>query len=195
MSEKAKHASPGQEPLFAIGAEFAAPEAILAAARTLRDLRLGRLDIHSPVPIDGAIAAMRAPLAPIPYVMAVGAFVVGFVAMMGMCIEATAHAYVLDIGGRPLVSWPAFVVPSTSFAALVSAAVVFFNMTFLNRLPLLNHPAFNIPNFERVTRDRYFLTVEPMSHARDLGAEDIVAIEAALARLDAKPLAVHRVPR
>jgi hypothetical protein len=195
MSEKSKHAPPGQEPLFAIGAEFDSPEAILAAARTMRERDLGRLDIHSPVPIDGAVAAMRVGLAPIPYYMAIGAFVLGFAAMMGMCIEATAHDYVFDIGGRPLVSWPAFMVPSVSFAALFSAAVVFFNMTFLNRLPLLNHPAFNIPNFGRATQDRFFLTVEPSRRDRDIAAGDIAAIESALAGLDARPIAIHRVPR
>ncbi len=79
--------------------------------------------------------------------------------MMGMCIYATAYDYVFDIGGRPRVSWPAFVVPSLSFALMTGALATYLAMLFLNRLPRLNHPAFNIPDFTRVTQDRYFLTV------------------------------------
>jgi hypothetical protein len=185
-----KQAPPSQAPLYAVSAEFASPDAVLAAARALSGQNLGRLDIHSPVPLDGAMDALGLAPRPIPQMMAVGAVVVGFAAMMGMCIYATAYDYVFNIGGRPLISWPAFMVPSVSFATLLGAAAVFLNMTFLNRLPLLNHPAFNIPNFERATQDRFFLTVEPRHDAFDP-----MAVEKALARLALRAVAVHRVPR
>ena len=179
-----------QAPLFAVSAEFASPDAVLAAARALRRLQLGRLDIHSPVPLDGAIDALGLKPRAIPQMVAAGAVCVGFAAMMGMCVYATAYDYVFNIGGRPLVSWPAFVVPSVSFATLLAAAAVFLNMTFLNRLPLLNHPAFNIPGFERATQDRFFLTIEPRGDAFDP-----LAVERALARLALRAVAIHRVLR
>ena len=191
-----KHSTPGREPLYAVAAEYGSPEDALAGAAALRGLRLGRLDIHSPVPLEGAMEAIGSTPAPIPYYMATGAFVLGFAAMMGMCVYATAYDYVFNIGGRPLVSWQAFMVPSVSFATLLSAATVFFNMTFLNRLPLLNHPAFNIPGYLRATQDRFFVTVAAGQGPSKVEERfDPDRIERAFRERGPRPLRVHRVPR
>ena len=182
----------GQEreaPLFGVSAEFTTPRALLEAVLALRDRRFGRLDCFSPVPVAGLARAMRLRPASMHW-YAAGGFVVGFVAMMGMCLYATGYDYVFDIGGRPRFSWPAFVVPSVSFAALLGALAVGLAMLMLNRLPRLNHPAFNIPDFGRVTQDRFFLAVE----ARD-DRFSPEAVEAALARLRDRPVAVRRVRR
>ena len=178
-----------EAPIHAVAAEFDSGAALLAATRALRDRGLGRLDAHSPVPIRGlgeALDVRSSSLSPI----AVGAVLVGFAAMMGMCIYASAYDYPFDIGGRPRVSWPAFVVPSLSFSLMTGALVTYLAMLFLNRLPRLNHPAFNIPDFTRVTQDRYFLTV-----AEGQTPLDLAAIEAALDDLGDRPLRVTRVPR
>ncbi len=192
MSEaEQKHAGPGDEPLYAISAEFASGEAVLAAAHALRPAELGRLDIFSPLPIPGAIEAVGRRHRSIPYWMGAGGAILGFAVMMGMCVYATAVDYAFDIGGRPLVSWPSFVVPSVSFAMLGGALVIFFNWTFLCRLPLLNHPSFNRPGFLRASQDRYFLMVEPV----DTRAFDPAAVEKALRRLASRPLSIARVMR
>ena len=187
----AKQAGSGDAPLYAISAEFASADSVLAAARALRSNEFGRLDIYSPLPIPGAVEALGRGHRSIPYWMGAGGAILGFAVMFGMCIYATAVDYAFNIGGRPLVSWPSFIVPSVSFAMLGGALVIFFNWTFLCRLPRLNHPSFNIPGFLRATQDRFFLTIEP------LGAQDFdpSAIERALARLSARPLAVTRVRR
>ncbi len=176
-------------PVFAVAAEFDSSDALLASVKALGRTGLGRLDAHSPVPIRGMGKALELGSSSMSLI-AVGAVLLGFAAMMGMCIYATAYDYVFNIGGRPLVSWPAFVVPSASFSLMTGALVVYLSMLFLNRLPRLNHPAFNIPGFTRVTQDRYFLTV-----AEGDGPLDFDAIESALDRLDEPPLRVTRVPR
>ena len=181
----------GPAPIYGIAAEFGSPEAVMAAANALRPIDLGRLEIYSPVPIEGARAATGAAARPIPHLMATGGVILGFALMMGMCVYATAYDYVFDIGGRPRFSWPAFAVPSISFAMLTGALVVFFNMTFLCRLPMLNHPTFNIQGFLRATQDRFFLTIAP----HDGEALDPGAVERALGKLVMRPLAVTRVPR
>lgn len=179
----------GDAPLYAVAAEFDSGDAILAGVRALMPERLGRLDAHSPVPIRGMSEALALETSSLSLI-AVGAVLAGFAGMMGLCIYASAADYVFDIGGRPLVSWPAFVVPSTSFALMAGALVVYVAMLFLNRLPRLNHPAFNIPDFTRVSQDRYVLTV-----AEGGTALDVAAVEAALDRLEQRPLRVTRVPR
>jgi hypothetical protein len=179
----------GEAPLFGVSAEFDDPHALLAAVLALRDRRFGRLDCFTPVPVAGLGAALRLRTTSMHW-FAGGGVGVGFVAMMGMCLYASGYDYVFDIGGRPRFSWQSFVVPSVSFAMLGGAVVVTMAMLLLNRLPRLNHPAFNIPGFGRMTQDRFFLAVE----ARD-DDFDCAAVEAALSRLAAPPLAMHRVPR
>ena len=87
------------------------------------------------MPIPGAVEAIGREARPIPYYFVACATILGFAAMMGMCVYATAYDYRFQIGGRPLFSWPAFAVPSVSFAMLTGALAAFFNMTFLTRLP------------------------------------------------------------
>lgn len=184
----------GPAPLYGIAAEFGSPDAVVAAAHALRPKAFGRLEIYSPVPVPGALEALGRTHRSVPSFMALGGVVLGFGLMMGMCIYATAVSYVFDIGGRPLVSWPAFIVPSVSFAVLTGALVVFFNWTFLCRLPMLNHPSFNIPGFLRASQDRFFLLIAP-STAADPASLDADAVERALSALAQRPLAVSRVDR
>ncbi len=178
-----------EAPLWGVSAEFTTPEAMLAAIGALQGRGLGRLDTYTPVPVPGAAEALRLPREPI-HPFALGGAVLGGALMMAMCIYATVYDYVFNIGGRPRFSWPPFVIPSVSFAMLVGTLAVVLAMLVLNRLPRLNHPAFNIPDFGRSTQDRFFLVVE----ARDEGF-DPDAVEHALAGLYSQPAAISRVPR
>lgn len=183
------HDANAEAPLWGVAAEFATPGGLAAAARAMRAARLGRVDCFTPVPLPAIGEALELRPGPVS-LAAIGGAGAGFVAMMGMCLYATVFSYRFNIGGRPLVSWPAFVVPSVSFACLVGALAALLLMLFLNRLPRLNHPAFNIPGFSRATADRFFLAVEAQGEALDAQA-----VERHLAGLAEAPLAVHRVPR
>ena len=185
-SEKGRQS---EAPLHGVSAEFGSADALLGCVWALRPHGFGRLDAYSPVPVAGLGEALGIPSSPLRRLGLAGA-AAGFAASMGLCIYATAYDYPFDIGGRPAVSWPAYVVPSLSAAMLAGAVLVYLAMLFLNRLPHLNHPAFNIPGFERVTRDRFFVSI-------DAGADtfDVAAIEAALSGLRDPPLAITRVPR
>ncbi len=182
-----KHASGA--PLWGVSAEFDTADAMLAALIGLRDRDLGRLDAYSPVPVQGAAEALRLPGRPL-YPFALTGAAIGAALMFGLCTYATMVSYRFNIGGRPLFSWPSFVVPSVSFGALTGALAVVGAMLALNRLPRLNHPAFNIPRFTRATEDRFFVAVE----ARD-DDFDADRVEAAFAALALRPQRVSRVPR
>ena len=162
---------------------------MLGALYALREGDFGRLDSFSPVPVPEAEDALELPRQPI-YPFSVGGAVLGGGAMFAMCSYATVYAYRFNVGGRPQFAWPAFLVPSFSAAMLGGSLVALFAMFVLNRLPRLNHPAFNIPDFGRVTNDRFFVAVE----ARD-DKFDAQQVEAALAGLEVRPLAVSRVQR
>jgi hypothetical protein len=176
-------------PLWGVSAEFDDAPAMVAALLSLRDRRLGRLDAFSPVPVPAADAALRLPDEHISRFGFAGA-VLGGAGMMGMCLYATVYSYRFNIGGRPLVSWPSYVVPSVSSAMMVGTLAMVAAFLLMNRLPRLNHPAFNIPDFRRATEDRFFVAVE----ARGDGF-DADAVERALEQLPSPPSRISRVPR
>ena len=185
----ARHPSPSRAPIWGVSAEFDSADGMVAALRALADTELGRIDAFSPVPVPEVADALRLhrqPMAP----FAIGGALLGGAGMFGMCTFATVVAYRFNIGGRPQFAWPAFLVPSFSFAMLGGSLATLLAFFVLNRLPRLNHPAFNIPGFDRSTNDRYFVAVE----ARD-DKFDPAQIEAAFAGLALRPLAVNRVAR
>ena len=181
-------ALPQDAPLWALAAEYDEAEQMLRAASTLRQHRLGRIDLYSPVPLPEADGLLSLPGPSIRSLALAGA-VLGGAAMMAMCLLAAGSDYVFLIGGRPRFSWQAYMVPTASFAALAGTAVAVAAMLFGNRMPRLNHPAFNIPGIGGATRDRYFLVLE----AGD--GFDPDAAEAVIAALPDRALAVHRVRR
>ena len=175
--------------LFGVSAEFTTPEALVDAAWAMRAHGLNRLEAYSPMPVAGLREAL--PLAAPPIArLAVIVALAGGLGFTGMMVYATGYDYVFNIGGRPRLSWPAFVIPSVSVGMLAAAIAVFLMLLFLNRLPRLNHPVFNIDGFERASQDRYFLCVEAESDGFD-PAE----VERHLADLHDGPVAIQKVPR
>ena len=145
------------------------------------------MDAYSPVPSPSTAAALGLHSHSIRG-FALGGFVLGAGGTFAMCTYATVHDYVFNIGGRPDFSWQSFVVPSLSFGSLVAGMGVVGAMLVFNRLPRLNHPAFNIPGIARASADRFFVA------AHGMGEEfDPKPAETILTALPA--LSVHQVPR
>ena len=190
MSEHtaSEHGHPIEEALYGVSGEFETAEALAAAFGVLQARGLGRLEAYSPVPVPGTHEAPQR-LGSLTTIAGIGA-IGGGLGLFAMIVYATGYDYVFNIGGRPVFSWPYYIVPSFSFAMLAGTVLVVLAMMFLNRLPRLSHPAFTIPGFARASQDRFFLCIE----ARESGF-DAEAVERSLAELALPPLAVHRVPR
>ncbi|MGU3537184.1 quinol:electron acceptor oxidoreductase subunit ActD [Methylobacterium sp. A54F] len=181
-------------PLWGVSAEFGsarelgqAMEALSRAAGTH-----AHLDAHGPVPLRRALDAMGLRNRSIrPY--AVAGALAGCAGFFALCLYATAYDYVFLIGGRPRLSWPSFVVPSFSFGMMTGVLAIHLALLVLNRLPRLNHPAFNIPGFLRASDDRFFLSAEAQGDRFDAAL-----LERTLADLPAgegRPLAIRRIAR
>ena len=88
-----------------------------------------------------------------------GAGLVGAALAYGTQYWLSVHAYPINVGGRPLHAWPAFLPATTIVAILWAAAAALLGMLALNRLPRLSHPVFAVPGFARASEDRFFLLI------------------------------------
>ncbi|HEV7253473.1 MAG TPA: DUF3341 domain-containing protein [Mesorhizobium sp.] len=145
--------------LFGLAAEFDTPERLVQAVERAREAGYTKLEAFSPFPLKQAADGLGERALPL-FVIAAGAALVGASIQYGAQFYLNAVDYPLNVGGRPLHSWPAFI-PATLIVAILWAGVATL-LTFLFRagLPRLHHPVFAVPGFERASEDRFFLVIE-----------------------------------
>jgi len=161
------HPSAAPADLFGLAAEFASPEALLAAARRVRAAGYTRAEAYSPFPIEGLSHALGFARSRVAMIVLFGAFI-GAVGAFGMQWYANVLSYTWDIGGKPPNSWPAFIPITFELAVLGAAVAAVLGMLALNGLPEPYHPMFNLPQFGLASRDRFFLCVEASDPKFDL---------------------------
>lgn len=150
------HAKPR---LYGLMAEFDGPDDLLEAARRAYEEGYRRLDAYSPFPVPGLAEAIGFRRTRLPLIVLFGGLVGG---LGGYYLQywISAIDYPLNVGGRPLHSWPAFIPVTFELTVLVAALAAVLGMLALNGLPMPHHPVFNVPAFELATRNRFFLCIE-----------------------------------
>ena len=145
--------------LHGLMAEFETPDALVAAAEKTRLAGYRNTDAYSPIPIEELSEALGLPRTRLPKLVFLGGLLGG---IGGYSLEyyCAAIAYPLNIGGRPLHSWPQFIPVTFETTVLGSALACFIGMWALNKLPQPYHPVFNVPAFARASTDRFFLCIE-----------------------------------
>ena len=113
------------------------------------------MEAYSPYPIDELSGPASGRTAMPAIVFAGGCF--GLLGGFLMQYYAAAIDYPLNIGGRPLNSWPSFIPVTFELTVLCAALAGLIGMLALNRLPMPYHPVFNVPEFGRASQDRFFL--------------------------------------
>jgi hypothetical protein len=154
--------------LYGLLARFATAEQLLHAVRRAREGLPGMpVEAYSPFPVQGLDEALGAARNPIPALMAVGGLLAGIGTFLLEAYSAVID-YPINVGGRPLASWPAFVSPAVEMAVL--GAVLFGVVAMLtgNGLPRVHHPLFDVAVFERASADGFFLLLRTDRHAADL---------------------------
>lgn len=139
-------------------AEFTSADAVRAAVRAADRAGYTRLEAFSPFPMPDI--AKR--LGHWPLVMPAIALTAG---LIGAAVQYYAQYwmnvldYPINVGGRPLHAWPAFIPAALIVGIMSAAAASLIGMLVLNRLPRLHHPLFDAKGFERASQDRFFLYI------------------------------------
>ncbi|HEX9115211.1 MAG TPA: DUF3341 domain-containing protein [Anaerolineae bacterium] len=151
-------ALPLPEDLSGLMAEFEDEEAYLAAVERTAAEGYTHMDAFSPFPVEGAAEAMGMKRTRIPLIVLLGG-IAGLVGGYLLQYWVASVAYPLNIGGRPLNSWPYFVPITYEVTILFASFAGLLGMLALNRLPEPYHPVFNVPEFARASQDRFFVLV------------------------------------
>jgi hypothetical protein len=146
-------------PIYGLMAEFENPEQLVKATERAYEAGYRKMDAYTPFPVEGAAEAMHFHNTGVPPIVLVGGLVGAFSGFLIQVI-GSAYDYPLNVGGRPLYSWPAFIPVTFEAGILIAAFAAVIAMIVLNGLPRPYHPVFNAPNFERVSEDRFFLCIE-----------------------------------
>src|SRR5438046_8377353 len=94
--------------LYGVMGEFGTPEELLEAVKKVRQAGYRRLDAYAPFPIEGLSDALGLKHNLVPAITLLGGLA-GGIGGFRFQYWAAAITYPLNIGGRPLHSWPAFI--------------------------------------------------------------------------------------
>jgi hypothetical protein len=145
--------------LYGIMAEFNSPGELVAAARAAREGGYRKLDAYSPFPIEDLSGVLHLHKNRLPLIVLVGGVIGGICGYL-LQYYVTVWDYPLNIGGRPLHSWPSYIVITFEMTILFAALSAVLGFLGLCGLPMPYHPVFNAPRFAMASRSRFFLCIE-----------------------------------
>jgi hypothetical protein len=144
--------------IYGLMAEFDSAQELVAAAHKTHAAGYQKMDAYSPFPIEGLADAIGFHKNRVPFVVLVGGIIGG---LSGYLLQyyVAAITYPVNIGGRPLNSWPSFVIVTFEMTILFAGLSAVFGMLALNGLPMPYHPVFNVPEFAQASENKFFLVV------------------------------------
>ena len=145
--------------IYGMVAEFVSPEELKHATEIARAEGYRRMDAYSPFPIEGLAELVGFRFNLLSWLVLGGGF---SGAILGYFMEwyGMAVSYPINVGGRPLNSWPSFIPVTFECGVLAASLTALIGMCALCGLPQPFHPVMRAVNFDRVTQDRFFLCIQ-----------------------------------
>lgn len=153
--------------MYGLLAEYRNAQEIYHACEKVRDAGYSKWDAHTPFPVHGLDKAMGLKPSPLPWIV-LAAGLTGATSAMLLQWWTNAVDYQYIISAKPLFSWQAFIPVTFELMVLFSALAAVLGMLGINKLPQLYHSLFNSERFERVTDDKFFISIEAEDPEFDL---------------------------
>jgi hypothetical protein len=147
--------------LYGILAEFNDPKALVEATEKAYAEGYRKMDAFSPYPIEELTDALHIQGSWLPALVLLGG-IVGCVGGFYLQWWISVVYYPVNIGGRPLNSWPMFIPVTFELTVLAAALTAVLGMLALNGLPMPHHPLFEVPRFALASRDQFFLCIQSL---------------------------------
>ena len=148
---------------------FDDPSSLIEATKRVRDKYCSRFDVFTPYPVHGLEHAQGLKRSRLPYVTFT-AGLTGFLCAFALQYWTSVIDWPLNVGGRPLNSWPAFVPVLFELTVLFAGISTFLSIIAFCRLPNLRKKSFD----PSLTRDRFAILIEQESASETDGAESFL---------------------
>jgi hypothetical protein len=138
--------------------EMDSADGIVAAAARLRELGYSSLEAYTPFPIPELDEVLEVPRTKLPWLVL---FAGGSGTLFAFLVIwwTNGFDYPIDVGGRPLNSFPTDIPIMFETTVLLASLTAFGAALVLSGLPRLHHRLFEIDGFERTTVDRFWIIV------------------------------------
>lgn len=162
-----------EDNVWGVVAEFDNPHDILEGVKAVRAAGFSKIDTHTPFPVHGMDKAMGLPPSKLPWLV-LGGGLTGVACAIAMQWWMNGFDYPFQVGGKPAVSYQAYVPIMFELMVLLSAFTAVLSMLALCGLPQPYHPLFTSPRFGRFSDDGFFLSID----AKDPAFSEGKALEA-----------------
>jgi hypothetical protein len=152
--------------IYGMLAQFTTPAELLRASEQAHREGYRRMEAYSPFPIEDLPEALGQPTTRLPLVILLGGLL-GCLGGFFMQYYTAVHMYPHNIGGRPLNSWPMFIPVTFECTILAASLAAVLGMLAMNGLPRPHHPLFAVPQFDRASKDRFFLCIHTLDPKYD----------------------------
>ena len=156
-------------PIYGLMAEFENPSALAAAARQVREKGYRKVEAYSPFAIEEVNEALGLHHNRLPLIVLCGGILGGLTGYLMQYYVAVID-FPINVGGRPLHSWPSFIIITFELTILFAAVATVLGLLGLCGLPMPYHPVFNVARFALASKDRFFLCIKARDRKFDLAA-------------------------
>lgn len=156
--------------IFGVTALFDTPNDIIAAASKTANSEYKKFDVYTPYPVHGMDAAMKLPPSKLGFITLFfglsGTALAILLAYFTMSVD-----YPMNIGGKPLFSFPAYVPVAFEVTVLLGTlATVIGMLTFFFKFPHNSHPLHDTAFMKAASMDKYGVCIEAEGSSFDAEA-------------------------